>query len=189
MDILSAYETKIGKVIEVYIGELYGGEEQLESIGAFSGLLNRIAKEVFSNPKFNGGQNGEKRTNLDLSNVGMLYDILDIFIALCGKYNHVTMVNPLTFSNFIRIPKEVFTSWADGEATPDLERFAKNLSALAETNLYSNVAERNSIGSIFLLKAKHQYRDNDNIQQIEIKTVAPQISKADLTALLSDDME
>lgn len=182
------WQAKVERAEEEYLARIGGPAVVIENVGPFMGLLSHVNKRVFRSNK-PGFMYGEIRSCIDIHDMRQLYNALDTFVELCEKYNHMTAVNTLTFGTYSGISVDVFIRWKDGSATPEHCEFVKMIDRMAESKLAFNVSEKNSIGSMFLLKSKFSYVESKAPEVLEVRQAAPQISKTDITALLDTDME
>lgn len=143
----------------------------------FNGLLHYIYMKVFKY-KDNTVRYNNKRSVIDYNNTYIINDLINIYVDLCFKYNHIPTI--LGFSMFTGIDNTTINDWLNSntrvnndvvevmEKGKPLTHFqtAKRLKDICEHALLSNTAENNSIGSIFILKSNYGYTDQPQPQAL-----------------------
>ncbi len=166
---IELYSHDIYYYTDEYINNL-DDPELIYKTMVFNGLLHFIYQNVF---KVKPGQirYNNKSSNIDYNNTYLINDIIDIYINICLKYNHIPSI--LGFSVMTGIDNGTINTWINeqyrnntdiisigvkGKALTHSET-AKRLKAICEQALLANATENNSIGSIFALKANYNYND------------------------------
>lgn len=162
------YETLLNKVELIeqkYTEKLHNPDMIYTQSSVFLGLLLAVRDKFYYGVK-------------DLS-VDDLENAFRIFQYLVTKYNAV----PLIGSFCLMVDKtRDYVMYMGNSNKPERQRMAKCISDFCESGIAGRTATHNSIGSMFILKAKYGYHEQPH--QVEITTNAtPQIDKTDLLAL------
>ena len=159
---IEIYDSDIDLYTSEYIDNL-SDETMIYKTMIFNGLLQYIYVHVFKY-KGNTTRYHNKNSTIDYSNTDIINHLIDIYISLCFKYNHIPSI--LGFSVMTGIDNQTITSWLNGEYRQvkndnvyTHSETAKRLKSICEHALLANATENNSIGSIFALKANYNYSD------------------------------
>lgn len=173
---IKIYDTDIDLYIDEYISNL-SDISLIYKPMIFNGLLHFIYDHVFSVNKFGFNNN----SNINYSNTYLINRLIDKYISLSFKYNHVPTL--LGFSLMTGISNATLSSWLSEEYRNNANsalavegmgkplthaQTVKRLKDISELALVSNTAETSSIGSLFLLKSNYGYNDNPT-PAIEVK--------------------
>lgn len=173
---MTVYNNDIELYTDEYINALSDSTLIYKTM-AFNGLLHYIYMKVFKY-KDNTVRYNNKRSVIDYNNTYIINDLINIYVDLCFKYNHIPTI--LGFSVFTGIDNTTINDWLNSntrvnndvvevmEKGKPLTHFqtAKRLKDICEHALLSNTVENNSIGSIFALKANYGYTDTPTTQVI-----------------------
>ena len=158
--------------IEAYQAMLPNPEYLYTKVQTFNGLIRYIYNHIIKNILPN-------TYNYD-------YELLDnifhnIYIPLCSSYGFIP--NTLLFCNLCNITEDYIYLKSNDNDTEDVTEKTnkrKNISIIkgwtreAESALRSQVADHSSIGSMFLLKSKFGYREND-VLTVQVDADAPRL--------------
>lgn len=170
---MTIYRNDIELYITEYIDNL-SDQSLIYKTMAFNGLLHYLYMHVFKY-KPDTVRYNNKNSIIDYNNTYLINDIINIYIDICFKYNHIPTI--LGFSVLTGIDNQTITSWVNGEYKSNSNivniagfdkplthsETAKRLKAICEQALLSNTIENNSIGSIFALKANYGYSDQPQL--------------------------
>lgn len=176
---IEIYKNDIELYLSEYINNL-SDETLIYKTMTFNGLLHYLYMHVFKY-KPNTVRYNNKNSILDYRNTYIINDVINIYIDICFRYNHIPTI--LGFSVLTGIDNQTITSWINGEYKTNSDvieipekgkplthsETAKRLKSICEHALLSNTVENNSIGSIFALKANYGYTDTPT-PAIETKT-------------------
>ncbi len=164
--------TMIQNTIQQYQDMLPNPEYLYTKVQTFNGLIryiyNRLIKNILPNTY-----------NYD-------YELLDdifhnVYIPLCSSYGFIP--NTLLFCNLCNITEEyIYTKNNDNsnEYVTENTNKRKNINIIkgwsreAESALRSQVSDHSSIGSMFLLKSKYGYREND-VLTVQVDADTPRV--------------
>lgn len=161
---IQVYDSDIQLYCDEYINSL-PDESMVYKPAVFSGLLlyiyNHCIKQLCIKDKSN-------RLNFNLLD-NIFYNI---YIPLCYRYNITPKI--ITFcANLVMIDNGHISDIYRGvnnygeKVSRDSEEIVKKWYGICESGLVEKTVENNGIGSMFLLKAKYGYRDNDNVLTIQ----------------------
>lgn len=170
---MTVYSNDIEMYTDEYINAL-SDQTLIYKTMTFNGLLHYIYMKVFKY-KDNTVRYNNKRSVIDYNNTYIINDLINIYVDLCFKYNHIPTI--LGFSMFTGIDNTTINDWLNSntrvsndvveviEKGKPLTHFqtAKRLKDICEHALLSNTVENNSIGSIFALKANYGYSDQPQL--------------------------
>ena len=130
-------------------------------------LLKYLNNKVVSKLKLKDNNTGNYN-NIDLLNI-----LWDIYTRICYKLNNKPTI--LRYCIFVNIDNTTINEWKKGNISKPLyTQSAKKWLAECESNLFDEVVNNNSIGSMFILKSNYGYRETVNIvteQQKDIKSI------------------
>jgi len=173
------------RVCEEYMDQLPNPELIYSKVQCFDGLLNYIYRVLLSYVLGDSYYND--------------YDILDrifydIYVPLCNSYGYIPnvlqfcIVTKIDNSNISRLNNKYIDN-IDSNSLDDKEKViykrsqtVKGWYKYLESCLSSSVANNNSIGSMFLLKAKYGYQETQGIQ-VQTIDQSPRLSLDELDAL------
>lgn len=187
---INIYESDLQSVIDEYINKLPSSEMILKS-SCFQGLLEYIYKLLLKDII-----KRDNDYNYDYVVLNTIFN--NIYVPLCNIYSMTpTMIMfccnlcHLDF-NYIKDIKKGYTR--NGHKIDNrIVEIINGWSNKSESSLISKVIEHNSIGSIFALKAKFNYSDNQpfqlQIQQTETHKTRDEIRQKYSNAFLPSDNE
>ena len=189
------YYTRIKECENQYINNILLDPNDIYNTNSFNGLINYIYANIFKPDKRtkeyrDNNYNNLNNSILDYSDTDTLYGLLDIYLALCGKYK-ITPVT-LQFCGMLGISKETIGDWQSGEkrkASPEHMRFAKKLHSACESITLSRAVNDNAVGAIFLSKAVYGYRENDGITIQVGAREQPTLSDTELMQIIEERTE
>ena len=160
---IEIYDNDIELYTSEYINNL-SDETMIYKTMIFNGLLHYLYNKVF------------KVSKIDNDNTYMLDHIIDIYINICYRYNHIPSI--LGFSSLTGISQYTINDWIHERYRTDTtivsidgldnvhshSQSMKRLKSICEHALLANATENNSIGSIFALKANYNYSDQPKIE-------------------------
>lgn len=162
---IDIYQQDITNLVNEYINRL-PDPQSIKEPNVFIGLLDYIyitkLAFIFGNTRTRKGK------KLDYESLDSVF--WSIYIPLCVEYNITPTI--IMFCSMLRITEETINdiklgSYRNGyPATPEATSIVQKWYIRCENALYSRAVEKNSIGSIFALKAKHGYNDNSQNQTI-----------------------
>lgn len=197
-------ETEPEKVnpITIYQNNIYALVDDVKQESQFSGLTDEELKNnkaffptlidyIYNN--YIGDLLGNKKGKVVVyNNIDLIDDLFNIYIDLIYKYKWNNKPFIVEFSTFVNINKDTIYSWLNGEynrTIDDLNDEGATRHTSDVVRKWFNICERellngsDTIRDIFILKAKHGYRDNNN--DINITVNHKQIINADdLPALI-----
>lgn len=185
-EILSRFESQAETLIPEYINTLYNPDDIYKSHTCFNGLLYYLYRNMFMPDSPDETPNNYiKRSVLYPHDLKMLDIVYSFYMGLCArfsKYPSLLGMSMLTGINLVAMMK-------DETRNAQTRAQLKAYNAAFETYLQDRVVSDNSIGAMFMLKAKYGYNDTPT-QRVEISTAAvPVIDKSDILAITSDDTE
>lgn len=154
---IEVYTHEIYRILDQYIKEQPDGEEALQDVHCFAGLMKRIAREVFT---ANANRLYDLRTTINTEDALLISDLWDIYTMLCTKYRH--RITLLRFSVMTNISMQTFNNWKHERyrsATNAHVETMKKILTECESSLADGALESNSIGCIFGLKANFSWRE------------------------------
>lgn len=163
---IQVYDSDIQFYCDEYINSL-PDENMVYKPMVFTGMLEYLYTHCIKQLL-----NREKYGSID-------YELLDhvfqnIYKPLCYKYNNTPKI--ITFCCLVRIDSHNLGDVKNGVLSNGHERISKNDTTIVkkwydicESGLVEKTVENNGIGSMFLLKAKYGYRDNDNVLTIQTR--------------------
>lgn len=179
-EIIDKYQAQIECIEHDYISSLEFPEMIYSSTDCFSGLINMINRRLFL------GQNTNDvfyRSIFTVHDTITLDNLFHVYCGLCAKYGHIaTLIRfcSMVGMNFTKVSD--FLASADCGEYKELRELLKTWYQSNEQGLYDRVAEKNSIGSMFIMKSKFNYRESAQELQISVNHI-PQLSKTDLLSL------
>lgn len=177
----SITEMDLREAIEEYVARLPDPELVYKKSITFEGMIRyihtRLIKQVLpTNSRYD-------------------YNLLDsifnyIYIPLCSIYGF--QPNIILFTILCDIPYTYVSKLGNGrigDRTLDskLISMVNKWSNACEAGLYSNVANHNSIGSMFLLKSVYGYQEQQTLR-IETADTAPAMDSRQIAAGISEDL-
>ena len=187
-DDIIIYNSDISMLEDEYIESLYN-PEMIFKVSVFNGLLNLIHERLLKDLI--------RLNNSNKINYSICNDIFyKIYLPLCNKY--AIIPNIMQFSAYLlRISKSHITDIRNGyyrtneaEVTKLTTQIIKNWYDSCESSMVSSVANTNSIGCMFLLKAVYNYSDQAPIQlevsQIEAHDTPEQIAARHKSAFIPE---
>ena len=199
---ISVYRNKIESIAMDYIESL-PDPNSISKVMVFQGLLDNIYIRVFKPDRRSKEykdaeyQNVLQTSILDYSNVNLLYDLWIIYKALCSKCNIVPSVH--SYCSMIGINSATLNRWKnkdysnrDGiKITQKHNDFVKYITGETEGFTRAKVANENSIGNMFILKAAYGWREAAPISSEELLTArqsqsAEQIAERHANAILPE---
>lgn len=202
---ISVYRNKIESIAMEYIESL-PDQSMIQKSMVFQGLLDNIYIRVFK-PDRRTREYKENKYNtlqtsiLDYSDINILYDLWVIYKALCSKCNIVPSVHG--YCSMIGLSFTVANDWKNGKIrdneyteqgkkiTSKHTAFIKYITAETEGFTRAKVANENSIGNMFILKAAYGWREAAPISSEELLTArqsqsAEQIAERHASAILPE---
>lgn len=172
---IEIYKSSIEYYADDYINKLPSNLDIYNSPNLFNGMVKNIYINVF------------KDNPVDTQNIGLLYDLWNVYTNLCYRYNKIPTI--LNFSLFSGISADIIYNWSmnrfDSKYNANHHQFAETINRECEASLRDTVGSKNSVGSMFLLKACHGYVEAP--QRIELTTgSAPQLSQDDIKAITAE---
>ena len=199
---ISVYRNRIESIAVEYIESLPNPRDISKTM-VFQGLLDNIYIRVFKPDRRSKEykdaeyQNVLQTSILDYSNVNLLYDLWVIYKALCSKCNIVPSVH--SYCSMIGINSATLNRWKnkdysnrDGiKITQKHNDFVKYITGETEGFTRAKVANENSVGNMFILKAAYGWREAAPISSEELLTArqsqsAEQIAERHATAFIPD---
>ena len=188
--------------IAIYQNNIYALVDDLKQDNQFIGLSDeelknnkaffpRLIDYLYNN--YIGEMLGNKRGKVVLYDINILDDLFKIYIDLVYKYKWNNKPFMVEYSTLVGINNDTIYSWLNGEYKGILEAGKEDRDITRERSeivqKWRSICERellngnDTIRDIFILKAKHGYRDNNNDIQITVnhKNI---ISADDLPALI-----
>ena len=168
----------------IYQNNIYALVDDLKQDNQFIGLTDeelknnkaffpRLVQYIYNNYLGNLLGNKEYNPNLIYSDLDQLNHIFNIYIDLVNKYKWNNRPSLLEYSLLTGISRETLYRWLNGENDNNIDRkqggevltrkrsdTVRKWQAVCEQALVDGNGE--TIKEIFLLKAKHGYRDNNN---------------------------
>lgn len=179
----------LDRCISEYKSLLPNEEYLYTKVQTFNGLIRYLYNKLICHVLPNTFTNDYK----------ILNDIFfKLYIPLCNIYSFTP--NVLLFCNLCNISSEqvsIYNNNVIGNSNSanknNIIHIIKSWTKEAESALVSNVSDHSSIGSMFLLKAKYQYRENDALT-LQVESDAPkldlkQISQAAKTGYIAPPEE
>lgn len=163
--------------IQEYINKLPMPEYIYTKAQTFNGLIRYIYNKLIYNilPK-------SYRHNYKL-----LDDIFrNIYLPLCNMYSFTP--NVLLFCNLCNMSEECISLYNNSVCSTEnsnkdnIIKLIKTWTNEIESALVSNVSDHSSIGSMFLLKSKYGYREND-ILTVEVSADTPRIDLKQINSI------
>lgn len=201
---ISVYRNKIESIAMEYIESL-PDQSMIQKSMVFQGLLDNIYIRVFK-PDRRTREYKENKYNtlqtsiLDYSDINILYDLWVIYKALCSKCNIVPSVHG--YCSMIGLSFSVANDWKNGriknnysedgkKITSSHSDFIKYITGETEGFTRAKVANENSIGNMFILKAAYGWREAAPISSEELLTArqsqsAEQIAERHASAILPE---
>ena len=195
---ISVYRNKIESIAMEYIESL-PDQSMIQKSMVFQGLLDNIYIRVFK-PDKRTREYKENKYNtlqtsiLDYSDINILYK------ALCSKCNIVPSVHG--YCSMIGLSFSVANDWKNGriknnysedgkKITSSHSDFIKYITSETEGFTRAKVANENSIGNMFILKAAYGWREAAPISSEELLTArqsqsAEQIAERHANAILPE---
>ena len=199
---ISVYRNRIESIAVEYIESLPDPRDISKTM-VFQGLLDNIYIRVFKPDRRSKEykdaeyQNVLQTSILDYSNVNLLYDLWVIYKALCSKCNIVPSVH--SYCSMIGINSATLNRWKnkdysnrDGiKITQKHNDFVKYITGETEGFTRAKVANENSVGNMFILKAAYGWREAAPISSEELLTArqsqsAEQIAERHAAAFIPD---
>ena len=202
---ISVYRNKIESIAMDYIESL-PDPSSISKVMIFQGLLDNIYIRVFKPDRRTreykaNSYNGLYTSILDYSDINILYDLWVVYKALCSKCNIVPSLHG--YCSMIGLSAKTVDSWKNGYTrdnnyTADGKKitskhgdFAKYIVSETEGFTRAKVANENSIGNMFILKAAYGWREAAPISSEELLTArqsqsAEQIAERHANAILPE---
>lgn len=177
----SITETDLREVIEEYVARLPDPELVYKKSITFEGMIRyihtRLIKQVLpTNSRYD-------------------YNLLDsifnyIYIPLCSIYGF--QPNIILFTILCDIDYVYVSKLGNGHIhgkplDSTLYGLVRKWSNICESGLYSNVANHNSVGSMFLLKAVYGYQEQQTIR-VETADTSPAMDSRQIAAGIAEDL-
>lgn len=177
-DKYKVYQSDIDILCDEYIDDLPIPDSIYSKAAPFNGLLLYLYQKRFR--KIINANRPNKNSPYD-------YDLLDnifykVYLPLCYRFSKTPTILAfcsflnISYHNIIDIKAGIYTS-DNSPVNKKLSEIVKSWNSVCRGNLVNKAVEENGIGSIFILKAVHGFRDNDNtvfIQPLETKTETPE---------------
>ena len=202
---IAVYRNRIESIAVEYIESL-PDQSMIQKSMVFQGLLDNIYIRVFK-PDRRTREYKENKYNtlqtsiLDYSDINILYDLWVIYKALCSKCNIVPSVHG--YCSMIGLSFSVANDWKNGrlrdnnynsdgkKITSSHSDFIKYITSETEGFTRAKVANENSIGNMFILKAAYGWREAAPISSEELLTArqnqsAEQIAERHANAILPE---
>lgn len=152
-------------------------DEELKNNKAFFSVL---IDYIYNN--YIGELLGNKRGKVVLYDINLLDDLFNIYIDLVYKYKWNNKPFIVEYSTFIGINNDTIYSWLNGEykgilenpSGSDAEQRDITRARSEIVQKWRSICERellngsDTIRDIFILKAKHNYRDNNNVVEVNV---------------------
>lgn len=177
-DKFKVYQSDIDILCDEYIDDLPIPDQIYSKAAPFNGLLLYLYQKRFGRII---------NANREYANSKYDFQLLDnifhkVYLPLCYKYSKTPTVSSfcnfcnMSYENISNIKQGIYQSC--GSKTNNISTsIAKKWYEICECSLINKTVEESSIGSMFILKAVHGYRDNDNtvfVQPLEVKTETPE---------------
>lgn len=162
-------KTMLDNCINDYINLLPVPEYLYTKVQTFNGLIRYIYNNLISGILPNSYRHDYK----------LLDDIFrNIYLPLCNAYSFTP--NILLFCNLSGISEECISLYNNSVCSNEnsnkdnIIKLIKTWSNEIESALVSNVSDHSSIGSMFLLKARYNYRENDALT-LQVESDVPKL--------------
>lgn len=162
-------QTMLDNCINDYIDLLPVPEYLYSKVQTFNGLIRYIYNNLISGILPNSYRHDYK----------LLDDIFrNIYLPLCNAYSFTP--NILLFCNLSGISEECISLYNNSVCSNENSnkdntiKLIKTWSNEIESALVSNVSDHSSIGSMFLLKARYNYRENDTLT-LQVESDVPKL--------------
>ena len=202
---ISVYRNRIESIAVEYIESLPDPRDISKTM-VFQGLLDNIYIRVFKPDRRTreykaNSYNGLYTSILDYSDINVLYDLWVVYKALCSKCNIVPSLHG--YCSMIGLSAATANDWKNGRTRNNIYNsngvkitskhsdFIKYITAETEGFTRAKVANENSIGNMFILKAAYGWREAAPISSEELLTArqsqsAEQIAERHATAFIPD---
>ena len=162
-NIYNVLSDEIDRYTELYINSLVNPEEIYNTF-TFQGLLNYIKSNVF---RVSFDRDYKRHSVIDYNNIKHLYISWELYKSICSKYNKPYTI--LGYCTMLGLSRDDISIWEKSKDN-NIISFIQHVKTDTENILVSNTIEKNSIGSIFLLKSKYSYSETP--QTVIIDTAA-----------------
>lgn len=148
------YTSQIFQAADEYIDSL-NDPEDIYDISVFTGLI----KHIYLTCRFD--------KDMLLENIDILDNLWNCYTTLVYKYKQKPSIE--TFAVMTGLSRDCFYGWRDGSRRAKSPEYAYTIKRwiLECESVRIAGASRGSVGDIFLLKAKHEYRETAPVAQIE----------------------
>ena len=141
-------------------------DDMLRKNNTFTALMSFIGNNLF-NKDFMSANNSQYSTDLSPYDYIALDYLFNIYISLCGKYNHRITVKD--YCLMVNINSNTFTDIvSSANANPGIVSLCNKLKETQEAGLLGG----SQVLDMFLLKALHGYSDTPTQTIADIQTVA-----------------
>ena len=196
-DVLSKteyYAERIREVEDNYVNSLKNPDD-ISKVAVFNGLISSIYWHIFKPNRRTkeykeNSYNNLNRSILDYDDTETIGNLWEIYKHLCSKYNIVPIT--LQFCSMVGISKDTLYTWLRGdrrEASKTHLSLAKSIHDDCESIILSNVANNNSVGSIFLSKAVYGYNEGNTLTIQTSDREPPGLSEKELMAIVDERAE
>jgi len=196
-DVLSKteyYAERIREVEDNYVNSLKNPDD-ISKVAVFNGLISSIYWHIFKPNRRtkeykDNSYNNLNRSILDYDDTETLGNLWEIYKHLCSKYNIIPIA--LQYCSMIGISKQTLLEWSNGDrrkASIDHSCLAKTIHDDCESTILSNVANNNSVGSIFLSKAVYGYNEGNTLTIQTSDREPPGLSEKELMAIVDERAE
>lgn len=182
-EILTRFESQAEMLIPEYIATLYNPDDIYKNHTCFNGLLYYLYRNMFKPDSQDEAQNNYfRRSVVNPYDLQLLDKIYDFYVGLCSRYGKY----PSILGMGVLIGVDLVAIMKNPERNARTCTRLKEYNQIFETYLQDRVLSDNSIGAMFLLKAKYGYNDTPT-QRIEVSAAAvPVIDKQDILAITDD---
>ena len=188
------YAERIKEVEYNYINSL-NNPDDISKVAVFNGLISQIYVQVFKPDRRtkeykDNNYNNLNNSILDYDDTELINNLWEIYKYLCSKYNIIPIM--LQFCSMVGISKDTLYTWLRGdrrEASKAHLSLAKNIHDDCEGVILSNVANNNSVGSIFLSKAVYGYNEGNTLTIQTSDREPPGLSEKELMAIVDERAE
>lgn len=173
----------------IYKNNIYALVDDVKDLEQFKGLSDSELKDnkaffptlidyIYIN--YISGLLGNKRTKQIIYDIDQLDNLFDIYIQLVNKYKWNNKPFIVEYSTFVGISKKTFYQWLNID---DDSNITTSSGSKVSTSYRSDVVQKwidmcerallngsdaSTVRDIFILKAKHGYRDNNNVVEVNI---------------------
>lgn len=166
------YQSDIDYLCEEYLETLHNPELIYTKSAPFNGLLLYLYKHNLQ--KIIGNKQGNSQNRYDYDLLDKLFDT--VYLPLCYRFNKTPTVMQFCLlcgldNNLLSDLKNGFYRQDNSRVNKETQQKVKKWSAICESSLVSKTVEESSIGSMFILKAVHGYKEQDSTINLQVQQV------------------